>query len=392
MPRNEGLTTFPKQKLAKIPKLLDAENCAAWILITREHSEDRLCDDYGAGSVVGKAGIVFDRDGGRKAIAWRYDRTGLESTGFYDEVKNYGGENFFQELQKWVTKYDGKRIAVNTSQDFPWAGGLAAPMFSELKKILPNSDFVSSENVVIGLRGILEPYEVEKVRKAANHTEEIIKEVEPLLQVGTAPKQVFQEVRRKTAERGLGLAWWESMCPSVSAGDGEGGHYAYSEAPIKAGDLVRFDFGVKYEGYCSDIQKDYVVSGGKGVDQEKEKAFEVARRANDAAKAGLVEGKSGVEVDKPCRDIVLAGGYPEFWHGTGHPVGRHAHEVGPILGPKWPEAGNEVLMPIKNGMIFTIEPSIYKKGVGFINLEEDVLVTERGPEDISTPQRELMVL
>jgi Xaa-Pro dipeptidase len=49
-------------------------------------------------------------------------------------------------------------------------------------------------------------------------------------------------------------------------------------------------------------------------------------------------------------------------------------------------------MPIKNGMIFTIEPSIYKKGVGFINLEEDVLVTERGPEDISTPQRELMVL
>ena len=103
-------------------------------------------------------------------------------------------------------------------------------------------------------------------------------------------------------------------------------------------------------------------------------------------------------MDEAARSAIVAGGYEEYPHAAGHPIGLAAHEVGPILGPPWKERyGTSVEHLIEPGQVFAVEPAAYVDipevgGVVQVGIEEDVVVTADGPEVIGTPHTELIVL
>jgi Xaa-Pro aminopeptidase len=83
------------------------------------------------------------------------------------------------------------------------------------------------------------------------------------------------------------------------------------------------------------------------------------------------------EVDRAARDVIADAGYGEqIAHSVGHGVGLEVHEA-PRLA-----RGND--KKLRAGMVVTIEPGIYIPGEAGARVEDIVVITSDGYEQISS--------
>jgi Xaa-Pro aminopeptidase len=144
-------------------------------------------------------------------------------------------------------------------------------------------------------------------------------------------------------------------------------HHQPGKRKLKKKDVVLIDFGAKYNGYCSDITRCFVIGG---MTTFYKKVYDVVEQAQAAAIKTIKPGVKIMRVDAAAREVIEKAGLPVYGHGTGHGFGLEIHED-PFLKPD----GKGKLKP---GQVITIEPGIYIPGKLGIRIEDDILVTETG--------------
>lgn len=395
------MNTIVIEKTNQIAGILTEQNLDLWLVLVRETS---AVDDpvlpliYGDMGLTWHSALLFTPDGHKTAILGRFEAQTAHQTGAFDAVIPYD-EDFAPPLLQELKRINPSKIAINYSEDDVLADGLSHGLYLYLKRILTETPFVdrlvSAEQVIRALRGRKTTTEVERITTAIASTLAIFEETFSKLETGMREIEVAESIQTEVEKRGLGYAWPKSNNPAVNTGpDSPVGHNAPTDLVIQPGHLLHFDFGVKQNGYCADIQRMvYFLKPSETEPPEPVvRGFRTVRKSIQAAFDALQPGLSGLEVDKIARSVVTEAGYPEYKYATGHQLGRLAHDGGGLLGPAWARYGKTPFMPIEAGQIYTIEPGVIVPGYGYIGIEEDVLVTKDGAQYLSPPQTELIVL
>ena len=400
--REPGLDSrsFLVAKTDQAVEILKEKGIDMWLTYVRESiaNVDPALELIFDGDLTWESALILTADGEKIAIVGVHDAPEIEEVGVYTRVIGYR-EGISEPLTNTIARIQPHRVAVNVSENDPLSDGLGAGLHRLLLRRLEGAlfpdDLVSAEDVIWSLRGRKLPMEVDAIRRAVAATEEILANAAGDIRPGLPAREFATGIREAARKRALPCAWTPKMCPIVTTGAGSRiGHVSPGAEAIAAGSLVHVDFGVRVDGYCSDLQRIwYVSNGGEGAPEPMQHAFDTIVEAITKAADGLAPGVQGWEVDQIARDVLTARGYEEYQHALGHQVGRSPHDGGgALLAPRWERYNETPYSKVEQGNVFTLEPSIVLPDHGIVALEEMVLVTESGCEFLSHRQTELPVL
>jgi Xaa-Pro aminopeptidase len=229
---------------------------------------------------------------------------------------------------------------------------------------------------VLARRTVKDDAEIERIAAAAAATDAALAEVEPLLlaaaDVPLSEADVRDELEYRMRRHGADDRSYETI---VAAGPEHAArpHHHPTRRTIVEGDTVVIDVGALVEGYHSDMTRSYVVGEPTAQQRELYALVEIAQRAGIEA---LAPGVSARAVDAACRELFVEAGYGDWYlHGTGHGVGLQIHEP-----PYHSPASDEVLAA---GNVVTVEPGLYRVGVGGIRIEDLLVVTASGSRPLT---------
>ena len=182
-------------------------------------------------------------------------------------------------------------------------------------------------------------------------------------------------------------------------------HYIDNNKKLVKNELILIDAGCEYKYYASDVTRT-IPSSGRYTKAQKElynmvldvqlqiikmikpgvKRSSLQAKAVELLSLGMIE--LGI-LKGSLKKIIKRELYKQYYpHGIGHWMGIDVHDEAPY---KY-ENGKEI--PLKAGMVLTIEPGIYidkndksvpKKfrGIG-IRIEDDILITKKSCENLSS--------
>jgi Xaa-Pro aminopeptidase len=390
-----------KEKVNQAIEILKEQQTDMWLTFVRETSgvRDPALDFLiGENDLTWPSALILTRKGEKIAIIGNLEKESLQRLDVFDEILGYDTA-VSALLKETITRLNPDRIAVNTSRNNVHADGLTHAMYEFLREYLAGTPYadrlISAEPVISAMRGRKTPTEQARVKKAIEITEEIFTKTFDFIKVSMTEIEVGAYMHKLARDYNVDLAWPAENCPAVNSGPNSPvGHNGPTDIKIERGHLVHFDFGVKYEGYCSDIQRiAYVLREGETeAPIEIQRGFITIRTAIEKSREAMKLGVAGNVIDTISREIVADAGYPDYKYALGHQLGRVAHDGGALLGPLWEKYGDSPNQKLEIGQVFTIEPGLPVNGYGYLGLEEDVVMTKNGAEYFHEPQRDIVLL
>jgi Xaa-Pro aminopeptidase len=385
-----------RAKIAQAHAALRREGIDLWLIFLQETSVYRepIIDYLIGQDVTWQSAFIYTAQGESIAIVGNFDVDAFQARGCFDRVVGYT-HGVAEPLQGELARLQPRRIALNYAADNPTADGLTHGLYLLLMEILTEAgyaDAVMSANALVRtVRGCKTPEELRRLKRAVELTEETFRQLAQETLVGCTELQIAGRIAELAKRADCRLAF-DSI---VNAGTRSPlGHAHPTEATFERGELLHIDFGLKYRGYCADLQRCIYAShpGESHPPEVLTRAFGAVAETIQRSFADLKPGLRGCDIDRAARAHIRSRGYPEYAHALGHQLGRAPHDGGAILGPEWPRYGESPRWPLEAGQAFTLELEAEVPQVGYASLEEDVVITETGAEWLSTPQTEPLLL
>jgi len=253
-------------------------------------------------------------------------------------------------------------------------------IYSDTKLSLGRKIKSSQNNFVTEMRGVKTPDELERIKKAIKQSDKGQEFARNLVECGEGltEREVRTEIDYFMGRCGIQENSFSTII--ASGPNAAHSHHSNTNRKLIKGDSVICDFGVFWDGYCSDITRTYFV-GGETTDELKE-IYQIVLEANKRSINALNEGNTGHKIDKAGRDYIRDNNYGRnFVHGTGHGFGLEIHE--------FPSLTYKSKVIAKQSMAVTIEPGIYIPGKGGVRIEDDVLVNGNEPEVLTKAKKDL---
>jgi Xaa-Pro aminopeptidase len=256
---------------------------------------------------------------------------------------------------------------------------------SALHRLLPGSTFTSATDLLRPMRAVKSEDEIALMRRAGAITEAAFADVIAQLKFGMTELDIVSEVDYQLRRHGSSGSSFNTAL--YNAGPDHALIFGQPEKtwprqlmpPVS----VLFDFGAIYEGYCYDFGR--TVAFGE-PDADFRRVFELVMESQAAGIAAMRAGSATAEqVDAAAREVIADAGLGEkFRHRLGHGIGLDVHE------PPFLTQGDETIL--KEGMLFTVEPSILFFDRCSARVEDVVTVREDGGEPLTSGFQKLFVV
>jgi Xaa-Pro aminopeptidase len=275
---------------------------------------------------------------------------------------------------EYLRRKKGLRVAISPSR-------ITLAEWTLLKKgVGKGIRWVAVDGVVDQLRGVKDASEIGQIREAARLGSEVMEETIRMICPGLTEMELAAEIGYRMRRKGASGESFESI---VASGPRSALPHARPTARrIGTNELVVVDLGAILRRYCSDLTRTVFV--GRAPARVR-RWYQAVQQAQAAALGVIKPGVAAGAVDAAARRVLQRHGLGRYFvHSTGHGIGLEIHEE-----PRLARGQKRLLQA---GNVITVEPGVYVAGVGGIRIEDDIAVTPRGAEILTTPPRELLEL
>ena len=315
---------------------------------------------------------VVDRTGVRLLVDPRYYAAAKDAKAAGRLFDDVCPEPFSGGLFAALASLSGRRVLLDSARvTVRTAERLRGPVGGEL---------LFCDDVCGPARRVKDAFELDCIRRAQAVTDAAFAHILGFLRPGLTETQVAAELEYFCRRSGADGMAFETI--AVSGNKSAYPHGVPGDVPLSANAFLTMDFGARVDGYCSDMTRTVVL--GRATPEMK-RIYDTVLTAQEKAIAAVRGGVPCSAVDAAARTHIDACGYAGlFGHSTGHSLGLEIHER--------PAFSAACADPAAPGTVMTVEPGVYVEGLGGVRIEDMVLVTETGCENLTRSPKQLIEL
>ncbi len=298
------------------------------------------------------------------------EKSGIEKTFYLDEV--------FKISDRIVPAFDNIYIDENYSQ-FIYNKDTQKDIVFYLMRLYPSKNFLDIGRHINPLRLVKDEYEINCIQTAIDITKQALDKVHNNMHEGISENEILGQIMEVFLKNNT----YASFSPIVGSGpESTILHYDKNNRKSAKDDVILIDIGTEYEFYSSDITRTFP-SCGKFTSYQRE-AYLAVIEAQEYALSIARKGISLTDLNKEVREfqklLYAKLGFASSEKGADEII---IHNISHYLGLD-PHDPGDFNLPLKPGMVITIEPGIYLREKGFgIRVEDDIAITDSGNRVLS---------
>ena len=300
------------------------------------------------------------------------EQAGIECPAYEVHVWRVPNKTMGDSIQLLAEKNNLKHIAFESDI-------MTYDQYTDFSKKI-SAELVSTCNVIEKMRSIKTPQEIGYLRASCEIASRAFSRIIKDIRVGVTEKELAAKLSLYMVMEGADTQPYGNIL--ISGARTSLLHGIPSEKAVEYGDFVLMDFGCQYHGYMSDMTRTVIV--GK-ADAKQREVYGLEKQMVENSllkmKAGAAVRDIYFESIKPIKDTE----YLQYHYtGIGHGIGLFVHEM-PFMGPTYDDI-------LEAGNVRTIEPGIYIPNWGGVRIEDQILITKDGYENLISSTHDLIEL